>query len=112
MDADSAFDTKASAFSERSGSTANFYKGEIARMQEENAEEIARIQEENEANMRAMVAQMEAMQRAFQALQPPIQPTAQGPINVDRGPEAAAGGSSGSPTSLNGPHGSAPADAK
>jgi hypothetical protein len=112
MDADSAFDTKASAFSERSGSTANFYKGEIARMQEENAEEIARIQEENAANMRAMVAQMEAMQRAFQALQPPIQPTAQGPINVDRGPEAAAGGSSGSPTSLNGPHGSAPADAK
>jgi hypothetical protein len=111
-DDDSAFDTKASGYSERSGSTANFYKGEMARLQEENAEVIAKIQEENAANMRAMVAQMEAMQRAFQAMKSPVHPPAPVPFQVDQGPEAAAGGSSGSPTSLNGPHGSAPADAK
>jgi hypothetical protein len=112
-DDDSAFDTKASGYSERSGSTANFYKGEMARLQEENAEVIAQIQEENAANMRAMVAQMEAMQRGFQAMKSPVHPPAPNPFQVDQGPEAAAaGGRSGSPNSLNGPHGSAPADAK
>jgi hypothetical protein len=63
--------------------------------------------------MRAMVEQMEAMQRAFQALQSPVLSPARDPLNVDQGgPEAAAGGSSGNSNSLNGPHGSAPADAK
>jgi hypothetical protein len=112
MDDDSAFETKGSAYSAKSGSTANFYKGEIARLQEENAEVIAQIQAENAANMRAMVEQMEAMQKAFQAMRSPVSSPVRNEVNVDKGPEAGAGGSSGNSNSLNGPNGSAPADAK
>jgi hypothetical protein len=112
LEDDSAYDTKADGASTRTGDTSKYYKGEIAKMAEENAAEIARINEENAANMRAMVQQMEAMREAFLTQMavnvntppPPPQPP------IVQGPEAAAGGHSGSSGSQNGPHGSAPAD--
>jgi hypothetical protein len=52
------------------------------------------------------------MQKAFQAMQSPVSSPVRNEVNVDKGPEAGAGGSSGNSNSLNGPNGSAPADAK